>query len=307
MIVQEQDSNARTITRHDSDYLIGRLVNYTKAAEGPILPNRLQGGDERVYAAQRFTVARTELLPAGGTRFTLTWAAPQEQQTDYLSHYNIYMLNEVGGVVQPRLVTSARQAPAVLDYEKVEFTTLTFLIQTVLKNGQVSDIFSSPTCIGQTFGYANSTTNIQLPVQVAATTTETTVYTRTFDGATIGAANNWHLLLRGRYSNTNGVDTFTVRAKINGSTIYSATSVAGIVSDVPFYLDWWGTVIGLGASASQTSFLTTTLNATITNQTPTGNTSLDTLQPVTFAITVEWDANTAGNDLFASLGQITLT
>lgn len=307
MIVQEQDTDARTITRHDSDYLIGRLVNYTKAAEGPILPNRLQGGDERVYAAQQFAVARTELLPSGGTRFTLTWAAPQTQETDYLSRYNIYTLNEVGGVVQPRLVTSVRQAPAVLDYEKSEFTTLTFLVQTVLKNGQVSDIFSSPTCIGQTFGYTNSVNNIQLPVQVLATTTETTVYTRTFDGATIGAANNWHLLLRGRYSNTNGVDTFTVRVKINGSTIYSVNSVAGIVTDAPLFVDWLGTVIGFGPSASQTSFMSLVLNATMLAVTPSGNTSLDTLQPVTFAVTVQWSANTAGNDAIVALGQLTLT
>ena len=125
------------------DFVVSRLSNPTGTAEGSILPRRLIGGSNRVPLVTGLRLLSTEQL-SGTTVYTLTWDEPGE---DLVSHYVIY----ASGVLDSSQLVNAGMAlnaPAKVRISAASENRLTFYVQTVLKNGQVSDILSSPTCVG---------------------------------------------------------------------------------------------------------------------------------------------------------------
>jgi len=125
------------------DYVVTRLSNPTDTAEGSILPRRLIGGNNRVPIVTGLRILSSEQL-SGTTVYTLTWDEPGE---DLVSHYVIY----ASGVLDSEQLANAGmavKAPAKVRISAAAENRLTFYVQTVLKNGQVSDILSSPTCVG---------------------------------------------------------------------------------------------------------------------------------------------------------------
>lgn len=303
MILKESKTQAQPV----ENYTLNRLINYTKTAEGPIVPNRLQGGNERVYTVSGLRVVKTERVGAN-TNFTLVWSQPTEQQADQLSFYQVFVLDQNAGITQPLSTTLARSSPAIVSIAAPEGSVFTFLVQTMLKNGQVSDIMASPTCTGRSLDTTNNLYNLQSPITVANTTTTTTLYTRSLAGNTIGQGQNFRLSAIGFYSTANGTDQFLIECSAGGFSALNATSVAAAVSNVPVLIDFTGTFYtnGLNSGSARTA-LTTTLNATTTTTVETSTTSsIDTTQPMDFVITIQWSNALAGNTLTLNSAQFSL-
>lgn len=305
MILKETNRQTKKIA-DDFNFATSRLINYTNTAEGSNLPNRLQGGNERVYTVSNLAVARVQRV-GENTQFTLTWSEPTEQQTDQLSFYQIFVLDQNVGITQPIATTLAHTAPAVVSLAAPEGSRLTFLVQTMLKNGQVSDIGASPTCTALSLDTTNNPYNLQAPVTVANTTTTTTLYSYTAPGNTIGQAQNFHIKAIGEYSTANGADQFVLECVAGGFASHNATSTAGVVSSAPVLIDFSGVFYTNGLAGTSRTALTTTLDATTSTTVDNATTtSIDTTQPLTFTITIQWSNALPGNAFVLTLAQFSL-
>lgn len=85
---------------------------------------------------------------------------------------------------------------------------------------------------------------------VSNTTAETTLFTTSFNADELRAGDNVEMSINGIYSTANSSDTFTVRVKINGTTVHSFTSVAKNVTNTPVEMLHRFTVRGSGATAA---------------------------------------------------------
>lgn len=127
-------------------YLVGRLHNETVSAEGPNLPPRFIGG-RRVPVVSALKTFRA-VSYSGGTEFTLTWLDVTDIPN--VAGYNIYVTGLLSANAQPSLIATAKRSPAIFRLESNTAARVTFVVQTVLQNGMVSDIDKSPSCTGQT-------------------------------------------------------------------------------------------------------------------------------------------------------------
>lgn len=294
----------------EQNYALNRLINYTKSAEGPILPNRMQGGNERVYTVTNLQVAKVERVGAN-TNFTLTWSEPSQPQADQLSFYQVFIFDQNLGITQPLATTLVRSSPAVVSIAAPEGSVFTFLVQTMLMNGQVSDIASSPTCTGRSLDTANNTNNLLTPATID-TTGPFTAYSREMAGNTIGSGQNFQARFQGTYTTIGGANTFNLITQIYnvvGTTAYLNQSIAaptGIVTNAPITVDWWGVFYENGTAGILRSFTTATLNTTTSTVFSTSNTtSVNTTQPIQFNLGVEWTNFTAGCTLTLALANLT--
>lgn len=128
------------------DFLVGRLFNKTGSAEGTNLPPRLIAG-RRVPVVSALKTFRAQSY-SGGTEFTLTWLDVTDVPN--VSGYNIYVTGLLSANAQPSLIATAKRSPAIFRLESNTATQVTFVVQTVLQNGMVSDIDKSPSCTGLT-------------------------------------------------------------------------------------------------------------------------------------------------------------
>lgn len=122
------------------DFTISRLINNQGAAEGPIVPPRLQGGI-RVPSVSGLRVAKVEQIPLGGTQVTLTWTNPYKNT--FVSGYNIMVFGLLAGN-QPQGPYFTEGSPGVVVLQVAATTRLTFVVQTVLYSGQTSPLEQSP-------------------------------------------------------------------------------------------------------------------------------------------------------------------
>lgn len=137
------------ITNRDSEFnfVVGRLINQTNTAEGSNLPPK-QSGDIRVPIVRNLKLIKS-IRYFGGTQFTLSWESPPDDQ-QRISHYTVYIFGLLSGNQQPLAPTAVTGSPAEVRVTSNEIATVTFRVQTVLKNGQVSELTKSPTCAGST-------------------------------------------------------------------------------------------------------------------------------------------------------------
>lgn len=127
----------------EDDYIIQRLVNQGSAAEGSILPPR-QTGEFRIPVVNTLQIAQTQPY-FGGVTFTLTWNEPSSLTN--VSHYSVYVQG-LSGNVQPQGPFNTQRSPANIRLVTSGVTAVTFIVQTVMKNGQVSDFAASPAVSG---------------------------------------------------------------------------------------------------------------------------------------------------------------
>lgn len=129
----------------DIDYVVSRLINQNGAAEGTTLPLRQQG-QFRVPFVSAFQVL-TSTTSFGGVIFTLGWLDADARN---VSHYNIYARDVLNSNAEPTLVGTSAKSPCTTKVISSAAASVTFFIQTVMQNGQSSDVVTGPTCTGAT-------------------------------------------------------------------------------------------------------------------------------------------------------------
>lgn len=309
MILKPTERETRKISQ-DFNFPLARLVNITNTAEGPVLPNRMQGGTERVYTVQDLRVARVQNAGTQ-TNFTLTWSEPNEQQADQLSFYQVFVLDQDAGITQPLSSTLVRTSPAVVSVpSQTQGTIFTFLVQTILKNGQVSDIGASPTCTGVALPPAANPYNLVSPVTIDSVGPQY-VYQASVAGNEITFGQNVYARFQGTYTTIGGANTFDITTQLYdvlGAAAYLNQTISaptGIVTDSPVTVDWWSVFYTNGSSGSYRSFTTITINTTTSTVFSTSNTTVDTTQPLEFNLGIEWTNFTAGCEFTLALANLT--
>lgn len=129
----------------DDNYSLNRLRNITGVAEGTSLPPR-QSGPWRVPF---ITNLRTAKATKDGTNtvFILTWDEPQLQN---IANYAVFVSDALNPALSPTGPYISQSSPAQVVVPTSLSTRVVFQVQTVLKNGFVSDFKASPTCTGRT-------------------------------------------------------------------------------------------------------------------------------------------------------------
>lgn len=130
-----------------TDQIIGIIRNSFGAAEGSLLPPP-QKGSFRVPFITNLRVLQINAITSG-TQFVLGFNEPTTSQ-DQLDHYTIYVGGLIGDNNQLNSVTTAQNSPVTINLSTRSIQVVTFKVQTVLKNGLVSDINTSPTCTAKT-------------------------------------------------------------------------------------------------------------------------------------------------------------
>ena len=125
----------------NTDYISGVVANTFGAAEGSLLPPPQKGSQFRVPTVTGIKVEQIIPYP-GGTQFILSWSDPTSF-ADSVDHYNIYVKGVPGAVSYNGSAT--KSSPGIIYVPISVVVPLIFTIQTVLKNGLLSDINFSPT------------------------------------------------------------------------------------------------------------------------------------------------------------------
>ena len=164
------------IINPENSSAVDRVINATNTAEGSVLPNR-QIGPSRVPLVTGLKILSQE--PSFNNNvFTLTWLEPTDQN---IAGYQIYY--KIDGQT-PVSLSMVQHAPAMVPVVYTETTSnkrVTFYIQTILKNGFVSDINLSPT-VAASFQAMNLNFNASTTVQENGVTIATRPTLNFIDG-----------------------------------------------------------------------------------------------------------------------------
>lgn len=126
----------------DLQYIVERLTNLTNSAEGPILPPRLMAG-RRVPLVRNLRVAKSEAY-FGGTQITLTWTDPPYEEARNVAGYNVYVQGLINKNIPPIGPYFTRRSPAVVQLKANDDSRVVLTVQTILLNGQYSELSASP-------------------------------------------------------------------------------------------------------------------------------------------------------------------
>ena len=144
--------------------------------------------------------------------------------------------------------------------------------------------------------------------EVTNTTTETTIYTKDF------AANELHvdevitITAMGIYTNASASDDFTIRWKLDGVTVHTASRIGGNETDAGWEALARITIRTAGASGEFVDFFRYDENNGNSYQSGDSTThSIDTTTTHTFSITMQWDNAKAGNLFYCTQGFIQLS
>ncbi len=129
----------------DDNYSLNRLRNINGVAEGTSLPPR-QVGLFRVPFVTNLKTAKTAKY-FDQTQFIITWDEPILTN---ISHYAVYVADAQNPFASPTGPYFAPNSPIQINIPSPQQTRLIFSVQTVLKNGFISDFDFAPTCTGQT-------------------------------------------------------------------------------------------------------------------------------------------------------------
>lgn len=132
----------------ENEFSIKRIKNQTGTAEGTQMPPQLKGGI-RVPFVQNLKILRAENYSAG-TQFTLSWDSPEYNPTVQISHYTIYVKSINSGQAEvSQTPVTVKNSPAIIKVDSSNATRAIMTVQTVLKNGQTSNVDESPTVVGK--------------------------------------------------------------------------------------------------------------------------------------------------------------
>ena len=131
------------MTQLELQYIAQRIKNLTGTAEGTLLPPR-QIGPLRVPTVSGLTLVKTE-NSFNQNIFTLVWNNPEAPN---ISHYAIYVSNSINQNAVPLGPFETKASPAQVSIPAVQLSRPIFIVQTVMKNGIVSNLNDSPSCVG---------------------------------------------------------------------------------------------------------------------------------------------------------------
>lgn len=134
-------------------FALNRLINYGRSAEGPVLPPA-QNGALRVPLVARLRVAKV-VANLGASVFTLVWDSPQEPN---IAGYNIYHRSVFDNTLQLQGPIQVSDSPAEVRVSTDRPTNIAFFVQTVLRNGMVSEIEYCPATSASTVDASGNVT-----------------------------------------------------------------------------------------------------------------------------------------------------
>ena len=139
---------------------------------------------------------------------------------------------------------------------------------------------------------------------VVNTTTDTTIYTYTFEANELHADEKVTFIMSGVYSNATASDDFTIRMKWNGSTIQTVSRVGGNLTNQGWKVLYEATVRTSGASGTYVDFIQYTDGSNSYVQADTTTHSIDTTASNVLTLTVQWANAKAGNTFSCTQGSL---
>jgi hypothetical protein len=143
-------------------------------------------------------------------------------------------------------------------------------------------------------------------ISVTNTITETAVFLEEIPENSVNIGTVFNLKLFGHYS-SNTTDNFTIRLKYGGTTILSLSSPTLAVTNVPISISATLTVRTLGSNGTLVSFLETSFNGTLQQNTTLSPVTIDTTVNNNLEITIEWSAADIDNSLTITQGFLSVT
>lgn len=142
-------------------------------------------------------------------------------------------------------------------------------------------------------------------VQVDNTTTETEIFSADIDADHLKVGNIFKVILAGAYGVGIGTDNWTLRFKLNGTTIETVTrQSSNNVSDAGWVAEYKLAIAAEGASGTLKDVgILIDDDADYATGNKAGNT-INTTVSNTFSVTVQWDAAKADNDFRLQLGYV---
>lgn len=198
------------------------------------------------------------------------------------------------GTTNPTAVLHLKAGTATASTAPFKFTSGTNL--TTAEAGAVEydgkTLYFSPLTTRRAVSLSSG--SITSSTTVTNTATETTIYTNTIDANSFSVGKVLRALSRGYYSVANGADTFTLRFKIGGSTVATATSSTGVATNAPWHSNYLATIRTIGAGGTISSFVDLDLNDG-SKDAYTESSAIDTTTSNTLTITLQWSAANAGH------------
>jgi len=137
---------------------------------------------------------------------------------------------------------------------------------------------------------------------VTNTTTETEIYTHTFPANSFNAAAVLRMDVLGAYTNASGSDDWTLRVKLNGTTIQTLNRAGGNKTDAGWDLTHSFTVRSIGASGTYVHHAMLIDDGDAYAESDIVVHAFDTTAANTMSVTVEWDKAKSGNVFNAMQG-----
>ena len=132
--------------------------------------------------------------------------------------------------------------------------------------------------------------------------TEQLLYSYTLDANTIHLTERIYADISGSYTNDSASDDFTIRAKINGTTVHTINRIGGNVSNSGWKLQMEGTMRSIGASGSFIDMITFTDGDGVYTEALDVASPLDTSVDVVYEVFVQWDNAKVGNTFSCTQG-----
>lgn len=126
-------------------------------------------------------------------------------------------------------------------------------------------------------------------------TAEGTVYTRVTAANTLLANQVYKVRIGGRYSSANALDFVTIRLKLNGVTIVTATTPLLVVTDNAWFVEFIFTVRSVGASGQIQFQGHGVAGLGVITGHPGGISTIDTTAAQNFTVTLQWSNALVGN------------
>lgn len=141
---------------------------------------------------------------------------------------------------------------------------------------------------------------------VTNTTTETLIYSYTFDANSFAPHEKVSSYVSGAYSNAGNTDEFTVTVKLNGNVMHTLQQVATKAStNAGWTVDVKGTIRTIGATGTYVDIALLHDGVGIFAEGTPSEVTIDTTVPLVYEIFIQWNNADAGNIFHCTQGNIT--
>lgn len=111
------------------------------------------------------------------------------------------------------------------------------------------------------------------------------------------AGNIFRVRVSGTYTTDDAVATFSLLAKVGGSTWHTITSTGAIVTDQPWAIDCYIIIATIGASGTAESYISAKINNVNKDTSGTSTFSIDTTSANSLTVSASWTGGSAGDNV----------